>query len=150
MERSSGIERLYLIDDSDEDAYLTKRVLLRQGVELQTCSFLSSDAFMQFVEASAEFNVVSSIVVVDFYLRPDRGPEVVTELLDRYPQLLVGIGTGSESPRNQAEAMAAGAKFFISKPINVGSIRRICAQVERVEMTQNDGVLKLTQYWPTE
>jgi CheY-like chemotaxis protein len=80
------------------------------------------------------------LLIIDMNLRLSNGIDAVKRLRGLEPtrNMIMGICTGSEDPADRRDAIAAGADFFIQKPLNLTSLERICAVVSSLEVEQGD------------
>ncbi len=132
------IHTIYLIDDSDDEAFLAERLIKRANIRVAIRAFASPAEFIAHVKTDAEFQEHSSLVIVDLYLELEVGTEVISQLSALYPKLIVGMSTGSEDPRDRRRALESGACFFSGKPLDRNCFESICTQVENLDFIETD------------
>ncbi len=134
------IKTCYVIEDSEDEIFLTRLLFDRQNVALEIQHFFEFDTFYATVVNSTEEDLRSSLTIVDLNLKVSNGNEAVATLksLKDGTERLVGICSGSEDPADKADAKAAGADFFVSKPLNLDAITRIASAIEALEVRQGD------------
>lgn len=119
---------VYMIDDSDDESYMTRLFFGRQEVRPKLEHFYNFPAFLSESQGSSSFDAESSILVVDLNLRSMRGTEVI-ERIRKEPwgaDAVAGICTGSEDPADRMDSLEAGADFFIGKPLDRARLQEIC------------------------
>lgn len=141
-----AIQSLILIDDSDDEAFLVNRLLKRCKLEATFKAFHSIEDFQQFTAASTpeEFDAGSTLLVIDLFLHSARGTDALPELIAQFPQLPLGISTGSDDPDDRADAFASGAWFFVGKPLDRACLTEICSQAAPLHLEDtSEGNLRL-------
>ena len=132
------IHTIYLIDDSDDEAFLAQRLIKRANIQVAIKAFVSPAEFLDHVKSDADFHEQSSLVIVDLYLELEMGTEVISQFSALYPKLIVGMSTGSEDPRDRHRALESGACFFSGKPLDRSCFESICTQVLSLDFVETD------------
>ncbi|MEO0386097.1 MAG: response regulator [Pseudomonadota bacterium] len=127
---------VFFIDDSSDEYLLSRILFRRQGVRGTLHHFTTFDAFVDYVSARPELGTVPALVAVDLNLTLMSGTECVLRLRRRrdFDNWIVGICSGSEDPADRASSYAAGADFFVPKPLDrkcLETITRICTANSR-------------------
>ena len=130
---------VYMIDDSDDESYMTHLYFDRQQVGPTLKHFYDLSAFVDHVTESDEFDPIGSILVVDLNLRSRKGTDLIEEIRGEGwgVELVAGICSGSEDPADQRSAIAAGADFFVGKPLDRDMVSRICEIEPRLEASSD-------------
>jgi NtrC-family two-component system response regulator AlgB len=83
-------------------------------------------------------------VLLDLNLGPEKGLEILEQILKRKPNLPVIIFTAQGSVKNAVEAMRRGAVDFLEKPFNREQFHLVLARVQRFhQLNQNIERLEL-------
>lgn len=131
------ITTIHMIDDSEDDAYLTSEFFRRQAVGPALDHTYHYQDFLDRRELAGEFDLRRSIVVIDLNLRSQRGSDVIREFRAKHPgdDLIIGICSGSRDPEDLRVSIAAGADFYIEKPLNRAALESIASEDERLTVT---------------
>jgi|GEM_PF-1842082 len=140
------IQAVYLIDDSDDEAFLAKRLIKRANLQLTIKAFPTLARFFEYAENTPDVLVARSLMIVDLYLDLELGTDVIPRVVATCPMLIVGMSTGSEDPRDRQKALESGAWFYVGKPLDGACIESICKQVNGLELHQsNEGLCMFYQ-----
>jgi NtrC-family two-component system response regulator AlgB len=71
-------------------------------------------------------------VLLDLNLGPEKGLDILKQILDRQPNLPVIISTAQGSVKNAVEAMRRGAVDFLEKPFTREQFHLVLARLQRV------------------
>lgn len=125
------ITDLHFIDDSQDECAITRLLLKKEKIRINLLTYSDFNAFFQLIHADPVLDLKSNIVVIDLNLIVSSGVDAVRELRKyrEYDEMIIGICTGSEDPKDRLDAMQAGADFFVTKPLNGVAIQRICESV---------------------
>ena len=109
---------ILVVDDEPANAHLLERILRRAGYSQVRNT---TSAFQALQMAALE---PPDIVLLDLHMPDLSGIEVIQQLRahDRFTYPLVVVLTGDDSPNAKAEALAAGAKDFITKPFDTTEV----------------------------
>lgn len=134
-----AIQNLYLIDDSDDEVFMTKLLFKRRKIDLALIAFSRLDQFYDFVRNDPAFDPKSSITLIDLNLTLSKGTEGITALraMEIGPDMLLGIATGSEDPADRLLAKEAGSDFFVGKPLDRELLKQICESVETLNYSSD-------------
>ncbi len=130
----------YVIEDSEDEVYLTRLLFDREKVALEIRHFFEYEKFYSTVVNSDEEDVQTSLTIVDLNLKLSNGIDAVAALKSEASgaSRLVGICSGSEDPADKADAKTAGADFFVSKPLNLNAITQIASAIDSLEVREDD------------
>jgi len=143
MSELSGTERVqintvYLIDDSDDEAFLAKRLIKRANLQLAIEVFPTLARFFAYTRSAPDVLVNRSLMIVDLYLDLELGTDVIPRVISTCPMMIVGMSTGSVDPRDRRKALESGARFYVGKPLDGACIESICEQINGLELSQTD------------
>lgn len=135
MSKEKPISSVVLIDDSDVDNYIHRRVLLRSELVETVIEFESAIDALAFFK-SGEHHV--SLVLLDINMPKMNG----FEFLEQYgalpdslrAEVVVFMLTSSEHSDDRARAQGLGVGFA-SKPLTLASVKSIAAEHFGVEPT---------------
>lgn len=111
-------ERLLIVEDEETLCESLKRVLLKDGYEVDTA--VSAEAALKYVEDSAY-----DLVITDIILPGIDGIELLRRLKLKFPEQIVIIITAYASIETAVGALRAGAYDYVIKPIIHEEIKRI-------------------------
>lgn len=133
---SNSIHTCVIIDDSEIDLFITRKLLERSGVNVQIQQYFSLDDYQCALVNEAANSGRHTLVVSDLYLDMNNGFDVIRSLrsMESASASLMGICSNSEDPADVGRAMEAGADFFVEKPLNVDALEAICQQVSGLEL----------------
>ena len=160
------IHTCIIVDDSEQDVFLTGRLFKSAKVDLLIRHYTSAEAVLEALCKEKEALVEGSIILIDRYLGFDNGIDLVRALrqqnVEQIPQhhlqegveksaqenflseTIIGICSGSHNVADKEDADCAGASFFIQKPLDIDALRRICEAVPSLEMTTTtEGLVSL-------
>lgn len=104
--------RILLIDDNQDDRFLTLRELRREFPTLQVKEILEAEGFKQALEDSFD------LVVTDYQLGWSDGITLLQAIKDRYPGCPVIMFTNTGNEEIAVEAMKSGLDDYIVKAPN--------------------------------
>lgn len=112
-----------LVDDIEYSRELLRTALLtcirEQKIEIQT-NFFHSSTGKSILEQITENKV--NLVYLDIELPNTSGLELLKEIREAKPELMVVMVSGESSAGNVTKAIKAGANGFIVKPFNYGRV----------------------------
>lgn len=111
-----------LVDDDEVDRMATRRALKGVCTLVETQSVTEAEAKL----AAQHFD----LVLLDYFIPPDTGPEVLKRLRQKQPQLPCIFLSGQGNEAVVVEAMKAGAEDYLPKSA-VGEPRRLAQLIER-------------------
>lgn len=113
-----NITEILLVDDSDDEVFISNLLLSRDNINIELKHFWNYKELSQYLD-KLESNV-PSILAVDLNMPSQSGTELIAELYSNYSKdnIIAGIFSGSEDPKDIEESYDAGALFFIPKPMN--------------------------------
>ena len=100
-----------LVDDDPSVRKAVGRLLESAGFNIKT--FGEPDAFLQYLAKNSV-----PVAVLDIWMEPMTGLELLTHLCSKSPQTRVIFITGHEDPATAANVMQAGAFGFLTKPFD--------------------------------
>lgn len=134
---ASPIRTIFLVDDSEDEAYLTTEFFRRERVGPALVHAYNYDELRQKLDDDPHFDPERSIFALDLNLRSSRGPELIGPLREDFAEhdLIIGICTGSQDPADQKGSFDAGADFYIEKPLNRRALEQISFVDDRLTAT---------------
>ena len=113
---------LLIVDDEERyAAMLAKRLALR-GLNCEVC-FDGGGAI-----AALEHKTYS-MVLLDLRLPDIYGIDVLVQIKKKHPQTAVIILTGHGTERDRERCMAQGARAFMHKPLDIGRLMAVMAEL---------------------
>lgn len=129
------IERAYRIvvveDEASDLTFLTKAFERgKKQHEITPCA--NADEFLDHLAASHEAELLPDIALLDLSLPGLSGLDALKTIRsgDLCPQLVVIVLTSSSYRREVAEAYAAGANAFVTKPVRLSELDRLVELIE--------------------
>jgi len=123
QQQGSG-QRVMYVDDDEALVFLVKRVLSRQGYQVQTFSDPKAA-----LTALQNESVPIDLLVTDFNMPGYSGVELLRDAQRIRPNLPVALASGYVTPQIEHDALQAGARALIHKP---NDIDELCATVQRL------------------
>ncbi|MEM6383248.1 MAG: response regulator [Pseudomonadota bacterium] len=141
MVYESQVKELHFVDDSDTEILITKMILKKDDVSVDLHSYVKASDFFEHLERDAEQHRDTSLVVFDLNLGIGTGIEAIRSLRSdrRFDDLIVGICSGSDDPKDERDALNAGADFFVTKPLRGASLEKICSAVASLTYDASPG-----------
>ena len=135
--------RVAMIDDNPADVLLARLFLRREKLALEVTRHATGEAFLDAMENGQP---QPDLALVDLNLPLMRGADLLRRARGALwaRDVTFGVVSGSSDPADRAESLAAGAAFFLSKPITLASIEAICAAAPRFVLVENAGARALT------
>ena len=127
------LREIILLEDSEDEVFLARRVLTRRWPSLTLRHYATFELMMtelrsgELMPRSAE-----AVIVLDLNLKLGSGIDALRVLRTLEPTrtMTAGFCTGSEDPADRRDALAAGADFFVSKPLFPVGLERSCESVK--------------------
>ena len=106
-----------------EDNYFSSMILteMLKTIDCVVTEVGSGESVMETLET----NPGIKLVMMDMNLPGKNGYELTRELKQKYPGIRVVAQTGSIEDSDKQKALDAGCDDYISKPINLGTLREI-------------------------
>ena len=145
------IGRLVYLEDSEDEVFLTRIVFERERVAVPLVHYPRFDALERDLEPGELAALDDALVLVDLNLKLTDGTDAVRRLREMPAArgAVIGVCTGSEDPADRRDALAAGADFFVGKPLDTACLERICTAVDGLETVRGpDGGLGLARRGP--
>lgn len=127
---------LLMVDDDEEDVYLTKRAFSRQSDNLIFNSVSDGPSLFSFLNREGEYSSVPDthtpgIVLLDINMPVQNGFEVLEQLRHdpKHSHIPVVFLTTSSSDRDVRKAYQLGASSFICKSVNSAEMRSIAREI---------------------
>ena len=120
------LHEIHFIEDSDDEVFLARMLLDGQNVDQVIVHHTDLDSFCKTVQTTNATGPI--IVLVDLNLPGMKGDEVVKRIYRscKREKMFAGICTGSEDPADVQRAKEVGAQFYVSKPLNLQCLEKIC------------------------
>lgn len=124
-----------LIDDSEDEVFLTSRQFKRLQIDLRIHHYATGEACLADTATGDEKEIEDSILIADLNLLTISGIDVIRSLRSTasFRTTVMGICSGSVDPVDHVNAQAAGADFFVRKPLNLATLEEICQSVSSLE-----------------
>jgi len=120
---------LFYVDDSRDDLFYLDYIRKKQQVDVDLFCFSTAQAAFEALEGRLEGGEgVPDILVADLYMPLDSGSGLIARLRrdDRFSGMQLGICSGSDAVEDRERALAAGADFYLEKPLDfVGIISNL-------------------------
>ena len=115
---------ILIVDDEQRyAAMLAKRLILR-GLNCEVCYDGGS-------AIAALKNRPFTVVILDLRLPDMYGIDALVQIKQMHPQTAVIILTGHGTDKDRERCMAQGAHAFMHKPLDIGRLMAIMAQLEK-------------------
>lgn len=118
QEPAPGQGRVLVVDDDEDFAGALARALIRRGFEAET----ANDATVALTRARDH---LPGFAVIDLRLGDSSGLDLVRPLLDLNPELSIVMLTGYGSIPTAVAAIRAGAREYLTKPVDVCRLVRV-------------------------
>jgi two-component system response regulator len=130
---------ILIIDDSEDDILLTKRVLVKIGRTIKTDTALSGDAGLALLRRGA---VLPSLILLDLKMPKLDGIEVLRKIRDdeRLRSIPVVIITHSDLESDREASYKAGANSFLHKSVDIEQFRKKLEAVLNEWMGGSEGI----------
>lgn len=116
---------LFYVDDSKDDLFYIDYIRKKQKVDVDLFCFSTAQAAFEALEKRLERGEgVPDILIADLYMPLDSGSGLITRLRgeDRFSTMRLGVCSGSDAAEDRERALAAGADFYLEKPLDFASI----------------------------
>ena len=130
---TTPLHEIVLLEDSEDEVFLARRVLARRWPSLTLRHYaLFEELLGALDDGSLAPDAPDAVIVLDLNLTIGSGIDALRVLrtLEATRAVTTGFCTGSEDPADRRDALAAGADFFVSKPLFPVGIERCCETVE--------------------
>lgn len=141
----SRTAEVYLVDDYDDLIVVTEKLLQAERVEIALTCYRSSEDLLKELQASDAASV-PDLLIIDLNMPRLPGLDLIRALrrLPHCAGIVVGVCSGSSDPADVERALAAGAAFYATKPLNRQRLAEICGQVESLHLLpSNDNSVRL-------
>ena len=116
---------IFYVDDNGDDLFYADYVRKKQqiGVTLR-CFSKARDAVQVLEETYERGEGAPDALIVDLYMPLDSGLDLIARLRAdaRFSQIKLGVCTGSDAEEDRRRALAAGADFYVEKPIDLSAV----------------------------
>ena len=129
------LQTCIVIENSNDEVYVTTRLFKRLKVDLKMRHYARTDTFLIEAPNIDKEAVERSILIADLNLGMASGIDIIRTLrgITSFSTIVMGICSGSEDPAEKAKAQAAGADFFVDKPLDLTALEEICRSVPSLE-----------------
>lgn len=118
---------LFYVDDSRDDLFYLDYIRRRQQIVVDLFCFSAADATLEALEwRLAEGKRLPDLLIADLYMPLDEGSGLIGRLREevRFSPMRLCICSGSDAAEDRVRAMAAGADFYLEKPLDFTEIIR--------------------------
>lgn len=116
---------LFYVDDSRDDLFYLDYIKRKQQVDVDLFCFSTADAAFEALQTSLEAgDAMPDILIADLYMPLDSGSGLIERLRrdERFAAMRLGICSGSDAVEDRERALAAGADFYLEKPLDFAGI----------------------------
>lgn len=116
---------LFYVDDSRDDLFYIDYIRKKQKVDVDLFCFSTAQSAFEALEERLERGEgVPDILIADLYMPLDSGSGLIARLRgeDRFSAMRLGVCSGSDAAEDRERALAAGADFYLEKPLDLASI----------------------------
>jgi CheY-like chemotaxis protein len=116
---------LFYVDDSRDDLFYLDYIRRRQRAEVDLSCFTAADAALEALERRlAEGKRLPDLLIADLYMPLDEGSGLIGRLRGdvRFSPMRLCICSGSDADEDRQRAIAAGADFYLEKPLDIAAI----------------------------
>lgn len=132
------IKKLYFVDDSDDEYFMTSLMFQMQNIELELVHFADFGEFFERLNSGNIEEPTAHLFLIDMNLTVMKGTDGVKSIRgqDRWADLIVGICSGSEDPADVSSAIEAGADVFAPKPLDKSCLELICSTIADLHLIE--------------
>jgi CheY-like chemotaxis protein len=112
---------LFYVDDSRDDLFYLDYIRKKQQVDVDLFCFSTAQAAFEALEKRLEGGEgMPDILIADLYMPLDSGSGLIARLRqdERFSAMHLGICSGSDAAEDRERALAAGADFYLEKPLD--------------------------------
>jgi DNA-binding response OmpR family regulator len=116
---------LFYVDDSRDDLFYLDYIRRRQQTDVDLSCFTAADAALETLERRlAEGKRLPDLLIADLYMPLDEGSALIGRLREdvRFSPMCLCICSGSDAAEDRVRAIAAGADFYLEKPLDFAAI----------------------------
>jgi CheY-like chemotaxis protein len=116
---------LFYVDDSRDDLFYLDYIRRKQRIDVALFTFSSADAtFAALEQCINDGEAVPGLLIADLYMPLDDGVGLIMRLREdeRFSLMRLGICSGSDAEEDRQRAIAAGADFYLEKPLDLAAI----------------------------
>jgi len=116
---------LFYVDDSRDDLFYLDYISRKQQLDVDLFCFSTAETALEALELRmAEGKGPPELLVADLYMPLDSGEGLVSRLRRdaRFAGMRLCICSGSDAIEDRERAIAAGADFFLEKPLDLAAI----------------------------
>lgn len=113
------------VDDSSDDLFYARYTRDKWQLEIDLTCLSTTQAAQEALEALlADGRPLPDILIVDLYMPLDSGISLISRLRadNRFKAMRLGVCSGSDAREDHDRAMAAGADFYVEKPLDLKSV----------------------------
>ncbi|OQY57830.1 MAG: hypothetical protein B6245_14995 [Desulfobacteraceae bacterium 4572_88] len=121
-------KKVLVVDDDLSILRLLEDLL---ATDQHLCEVLTADSAEHAIDILSQKNV--SVVVSDISMPGISGPDLLTTIRDRYPNVKVILITAYGSPTIREEGQRRGCLHFLEKPVRLEKLRQLIVQELREE-----------------
>lgn len=122
--KTSGVEKILVVDDDEVTRKLLREVLEKQGYEVQLAS--SGEEAIRFVRTRG-----FSVILSDIRMYDVDGMAVLKEVNKMGSQSVVILMTGFGSMEGAVDAIREGAFDYVSKPFKIDNLKSVVARAAK-------------------
>lgn len=116
---------IFYVDDNADDLFYADYVRRKQQIGVTLLCFSKAKSAMQALEeACVKGEGLPDALIVDLYMPLDCGLDLIAQLRAdaRFSRMRLGVCTGSDAEEDCRRALAAGADFYVEKPIDLPAV----------------------------
>lgn len=116
---------IFYVDDNGDDLFYADYVRKKQKIEVTLRCFERAEQVLEALEMlHAKGEELPDVLIADLYMPLDSGLALITGLRadPRFSTIRLGVCTGSDADEDRRRALAAGADFYVEKPIDLSAV----------------------------
>ena len=113
------------VDDSSDDLFYARYTRDKWKLDIDLTCLSTTQAAQEALEAMlVDGRPLPDILIVDLYMPLDSGISLISRLRadSRFTAMRLGVCSGSDAREDHDRAMAAGADFYVEKPLDLKSV----------------------------
>lgn len=126
---------LLMVDDDEEDVYLTRRAFCAYQTDLVFNSVSNSECTFDYLYSRGEFEERNNseaphVILLDINIPVENGFEILKKLKEdpNHAQIPVVMLSTSKAQQDIDKALSLGAVSYITKPVNTSGMKQIAEE----------------------
>lgn len=137
-EESNKLANILLVEDSDDDIFLTKNIIEESNIEMNFFSVHNGIEALVFMNKQAPYENAPELdlVLLDLNMPEMSGVDVLAYMEDKNVPVVVCSGSSVESDMLEAEKL--GAIGYIVKPLDYKKLKNIIEDISSLQIIDAD------------